>query len=317
MSGVKVKGFPLPGMPRSFSAAPAPRPTESYLARIERVARDRSFGSDEALNAFISSPEGQQAIENAPPQGRWEEAQDVAYAAWEADGPRRYELARRALAIDDRLSDAWLILAEEERTWRKQRRCFERAVAAAERAFQEEGWQVALEEDGPGSLYQYIPGRSYLRAHVALARSELRGGRFAEARVLYEKVLRLDPEDHMGVRYELLRVYHELGDREALRAILDRFPDDMFAAFKYERLWLALVEGADGAEVERLAREAAKANPHVLPYFLGQAKPPKDLPDYIALGGEEEAASYAMMAARWWFGEPSAVAWLKTQLERE
>ncbi|BDG59497.1 hypothetical protein [Caldinitratiruptor microaerophilus] len=55
----------------------------------------------------------------------------------------------------------------------------------------------------------------------------------------------------------------------------------------------------------------------MLPYFLGQAEPPVDLPDYITLGGEDEAASYAMLAARWWFGEPRAVAWLKTPLKRE
>src|SRR5579864_1888849 len=115
--------------------------TERVLAQMHRVIGTQVFSDTEQANAFLQSPE----------------------FAWEMPKPDRYEQARRALAIDDRCSDAWLILAEEERTWGKQRRCLERAVDAAERAAQTEGWiggRGAVESD---NLYGHLPARSFFR----------------------------------------------------------------------------------------------------------------------------------------------------------
>ncbi len=124
-------------VPRSLSVAPAPRMTERILAAMGRGLAERSFDDVDEVNAFFQSPEGQEAIATSRPASALAKAQELAYDAWEADGQERYRLARQALAVDPRCGDAWLILAEEERSWRKQRRCFERAVEATERAAQE------------------------------------------------------------------------------------------------------------------------------------------------------------------------------------
>lgn len=305
--------MPWAHMPRSFSVAPAPRPTERSIVQTERAVRSRDFESLDDVNAFLQSPEGQRAMETAEPAGSWESAQDVAYEAWESTGPQRYELARRALAMDDRCSDAWLILAEEERSWRKQKRCFEWAVAAAEGAAAEEGWLQEASQDEEGSLYRQVAGRTYLRAQLALARCLAEGGYVQEARILYEKLLHLDPEDHMGVRFEMLPLYHLADDWEGLRSLLDRYSDDGLASLAYEHLWLALVTGADSEEIEQLAEAARQVNPHVPSFLLGEAELPDSRPEYIHPGAEDEAASYAEMAVDWWRREPRVMAWLREQ----
>lgn len=129
-------------LPKSYSVAPPPRPTERTLAAMDRVLQTRSFKGMDEINSFLNSKTGRQAIAAAEkdPQGTWARAQSLAYDAWETERPQCYALAREALKVDARCSDAWLILAEEERSWHKQKRLFERAVAAAEQACTDEGW---------------------------------------------------------------------------------------------------------------------------------------------------------------------------------
>jgi hypothetical protein len=128
---------------------------------MHRVLSDKAFASIDEANAFLQSAQFKRQLDNSPaPATSFERAQQAAYDAWEMSPPRRYELARQALSLDDRCSDAWPILAEQERTWIKQRRHFEKAVAAAERAAQEEGW--LREAPSPtASTGTFPPARSF------------------------------------------------------------------------------------------------------------------------------------------------------------
>jgi len=181
--------FPL-ALPKSYSVAPPPLPTERTLVAIHRVIQAQPFKARDEINSFFNSQAGRQAIEDREPHGTWARAQSLAYDAWEAELPQRYALARDALQVDPRCSDAWLILAEEERSWLKQKRLFERAVAAAEQACADEGWMVS--HDGGQAELVGNGTRPYLRAHMTLARCLLDGGYYAEAAVHFETVLRLD-----------------------------------------------------------------------------------------------------------------------------
>lgn len=304
--------FPL-ALPTSYSVAPPPLPTERTLVAIHRVIQTQPFKSKDEINLFMNSQAGRQAIdaEEKEPHGTWARAQSLAYDAWEAERPRRYALARDALQVDPRCSDAWLILAEEERSWRKQKRLFERAVAAAEQACADEGWMVAPRDGGQAELVGNGT-RPYLRAHMALARCLMDGGYYAEAAVHFETVLRLDEHDRMGARYEVLQAYHMSDDRAALRTLLAHRCREDDAILLYERLWLALADG-ETAAVNDLERAAAEANPHVLRYLTGQEEPPADGIDYMSPGGEDEAAAYFGMAVRWWLDNENSLAWLRAK----
>jgi len=304
---VKDAGF---GTPQSFSVAPAPRPTERSLVAMGWAISARAFDSAEAVDKFLHSEEGLRATATAQPEGPWERAQDLAYDAWEATGAIRYVLAREALAIDERCSDAWLVLAEEEKAWKKQKRCFDRAVAAAERFGEDEGLFAALTEEDRRCLYGTIPGRTVMRAYVALARCLVTGGHRREAQELYEKLLDLDCEDHMAIRHEVVPLYHLLDDRKALRTLLDRYPEDAMAPLPYEQLWLAISEGTDPAEVEHLEQKARNTNPYVIDFLLGTREWPDRTSQYTVIGGEDEAANYVEMAEGWWLADLRTRAWL-------
>ncbi len=107
-----------PPWPVALSVAPPPRMTERQLARMQRVLSGRAFAGLDEANAFLQSAQFQHQLHDAPSAATpFERAQEAAYDAWEMSPPQRYEQARQALAIDERCSDAWLILAEQERTW--------------------------------------------------------------------------------------------------------------------------------------------------------------------------------------------------------
>jgi len=299
-----------PSWPLALSVAPPPRITERQLARMHRVLSDKAFASIDEANAFLQSAQFKQQLDNSPaPATSFERAQEAAYDAWEMSPPRRYELARQALSIDDRCSDAWLILAEQERTWIKQRRHFEKAVAAAERAAQEEVWLREAPE--PHSLYGHLPARAFFRAKMALARFLMDSSYLRDARVIYEELLRRDRDDHMGARYEVTQIYHAEADYEALGRLLHDYREDTSAFLSYERVWLGLLHDVDGKTLKNLTRQATRSNPHVPAYLLGAREPSGREDGNIAVGGEDEAEAYASIALKWWLAAaPRTLDWL-------
>ena len=288
-----------PSRPVALSVAPPPRMTERYLARMHRVLRGKAFTSIDEANAFLQSPQFKKQMDDPPAATTsFERAQEAAFDAWEMPPPQRYEQARRALAIDERCSDAWLILAEQERTRIKQRRCFERAVAAAERAAHEDGWFCECPE--PHSLYGHLPARAFFRAKMALARFLMDGVYLGDARAIYEELLRRDRDDHMGARYELIQIYHAQSDHTALDRLLDDYREDVTAFLSYERVWLGIVQDLDGKMLKTLTRQAIRSNPHVPAYLLGIREPPNRDDGCVTVGGEDEAEAYASIALEWW-----------------
>ncbi len=290
------------------------------MAQLQRFVASRSWKSEEEVNRLLSSREGQKALASVPPQSQMEKAQEKAFDAWEADGEDRYRLAREALALDERCSDAWLLLAERERTWVKQRKCFEKAVALSNRAASDEGWLESYEkervadgeDDSAGRLYGSVVARPFLRARMALARCLMDGAYFDESRALYEELMSWDEDDHLGARFEVLQIYHEKNDLQALARLVRRYAKDATACLAYERLWLALARGASPRTVARLEKVALRANPHVPAYITGRRRPPADLGrTSITIGGEDEAVDYAGLAIVWWAGLPAAWEWVK------
>lgn len=299
-----------PSWPVALSVAPPPRMTERQLARMHRVLSGKAFAGIEEANAFLQSAQFQRQLDDSPAvTTSFEQAQEAAYDAWEMSPPQRYEQARQALAIDERCSDAWLILAEQERTWIKQRRCFEKAVAAAERAAQEEGWFCEAPE--PHSLYGHLPARAFFRAKMALARFLMDGSYLRDARVIYDELLRRDRDDHMGARYEVIQIYHAEADYKALGRMLDDYREDVSAFLSYERVWLSLLQDVDGKMLKTLTRRAIRSNPHVPAYLLGVREPPDREDGYVTIGGEDEAEAYASIAFEWWLAAaPHTRDWL-------
>ena len=254
-----------------------------------------------------------QEVELAPPGSTpLEQAQALIYRAWnEPDRTRRIELARQALDCSPDCADAWVVLAEEADELAEALRCYREGVAAGERVL-----GPALLAQECGRLWQIPEARPYLRARVGLAQGLwLLGEQEAALTHLWE-LLRLDGEDHLRVRYLLLEALLIRNDLEALRRLIDMYPDDGSAAWCYSRTLVLYRHGGDTLAARQALREARQANPHVPDYLLGRKKLPGPLPDYIEPGTEEEAIDYVSVALPYWTNTPGALSWLRQQVAR-
>jgi len=126
------------------------------------------------------------------------EAQQLMYDAFEAEGRRRVELARRALSLSPDCADAYLLLAEDATADAEEARALlEQGVAAGERAL---GPRIFAE--GAGYFWGLVETRPYMRARAALAALLWKLGRREEALEHARELLRLNPNDNQGIRYQ-------------------------------------------------------------------------------------------------------------------
>ena len=93
------------------------------------------------------------------------------------------------------------------------------------------------------------------------------------------------------------------------------YEDDALAEWAYTKALVAFRDGGETAQANKLLMQAVKANKHVPAYLLGHKQLPHDLPPYISVGGEDEAASYAVGNRRAWLNTPGAISWLRKTLD--
>ncbi len=262
---------------------PDPRSLESALASIGRGAAHN--GSDEALF----------------------EAQDLMYEAFDARGPHRAALARRALTISPDCADAYLLLAEETASSAEEaRELLEQGVAAGERALGPEPF-----EEDVGHFWGILETRPYMRARAALAETLWALDRREEAIEHHRELLRLNPNDNQGLRDRQAEWLLWLERYDELDALFAAYDEDAGAALAYSRALAAFRREGASPRAEKLLQDARGCNPHVVVFLTGHKALPKRLPDYVGFGDESEAVEYAAGAAALWASVPGALAWLE------
>ena len=265
--------------------------------------RDNEFSSIEEVNAAIqgrfNGPSDAMPSTASTPEER---AQDLVYQAFDSQGRRRIVLARRALELWPDCADAYVIQAEFVATPERALPLWEAGVAAGERA-------MASEPVEPGSYWNRVDTRPYMRARLGLAEAFVALGRDDEAIGQYRGLLELNPGDNQGARYELLAVLVRLGRWDEVLVLLEQYADDASAAWMFT--W-ALLEFRAGrrAEADQRLAAAVKWNEFV-PEVL--AVPVEALPPgsgAIMLGGADEAVEYAKDFGEIWRGTPGAMEWI-------
>lgn len=236
-----------------------------------------------------------------------EAAQELMYQAWEQRSPaRRIALAREALAVHEGCADAYSLLAmEDARTDEEARELWERAVVAAEVAL----GKRAFVEDA-GHFWGLLETRPYMRARHGLAQCLWHTGDRAGAIMHFKELLRLNPNDNQGVRYQLAACLLEAGEEDSIGDLLARYQDDASAVWTWSAALLAFRRTGDTAKSREALKAATEQNPNVPGYVLGEKKLPRHLPDYIGFGDEAEAIAYAAEHGDAWRGSRGALDWL-------
>ena len=301
---VSMQDQPAP-KPQAPQAPPEQRGVERTMSDLNRLLSQQAFASIDEANAFMENLIASGPIPSAPATTPLQQAQDIMYDAWDAQGERRIHLARKALRVSRDCADAYLLLAEAATNPTEARELFEEGVAAGERALGEEFFA-----ENAGHFWGIFETRPYMRARAGLAEFLYRIGQREEAAAHYQDMLRLNPNDNQGIRYVLANLLLELRRYDELAALLDRY-DEPTAALSYTRA-LATFEqqGPTETALEQLKR-AIRLNQFVPDYLMGKKRLPRQLPAFVGLGDEDEAVHYAFDAQTTWGRNPEALAWLR------
>jgi tetratricopeptide (TPR) repeat protein len=244
------------------------------------------------------------------PKRAAEAAQELMYQAWEQRSPAsRVALAREALRVWTGCADAYSLLASEvARSDEEARALWEQAVRAAAAAL---GKRAFVED--VGHFWGLLETRPYMRARHGLAQCLWHLGDRAGAIAHFQELLRLNPNDNQGVRYQLAACLLEAGENDALEELLARYPDDAAAVWAWSSALLKFRRSGDAVASRKALRDAVARNPHVPGYVLCEKKLPRHLPDYIGFGDEPEAIAYAAEHGDAWRGTRGALDWLAAQ----
>ncbi|MCL5996519.1 MAG: hypothetical protein M1546_10785 [Chloroflexi bacterium] len=303
---------PHPSSPdEAAPTGPMPRILlEQTLADLGKLLQSKRFESIDEANTFLQNlTAGGGQIPHLDPETPAEKAQALIYQAHETRSARhRADLARQALAIYPDCADAYELLARQEKSPEKRLALLEQGMAAGERAIGPENFKA-----WEGEFWDMIETRPYMRACAGVAELSWLLGQRPRAIDIYSRMLRLNPGDNQGVRYMLTHCLLEAGDDAALARLLKQYDDDGAANWAYSRaLMLFRTDGA-GQPANQALAEAFQSNPFIPEFLLGTRRLPKQLPEYIGFGDENEAISYAAFARRAWAQTPGALDWLRAQ----
>jgi hypothetical protein len=197
------------------------------------------------------------------------------------------------------------LLAENARTTKEALQNYEKGVAAGERAIGPRRFQEDV-----GHFWGLLDTRPYMRAREGLAQTLWTHGRGEEAVGHLQDLLRLNPDDNQGVRYELVSWLLLLDRESELAGVLAQY-DDPQATWAYTRALLAFRRGGDTPESRQSLKTAEQRNKFITRFLLGEEPIPDELPDSYSLGSRHEAICYIGNALCAWKSTPGAITWVR------
>ena len=286
---------------------------ERQMQAIGKLLEGGEFETLEEGTAFLQNQLTQGAIP-IPPETPQEQAQELVYQAWEASSRRQRErLALQALDIDADCTDAYVLLAETVAEGPQEARVlYQKGVGAGKRSL---GLEV-FERDA-GHFWEIIETRPYMRACQGLAQVLWALGDVDGAVEQYQDMLRLNPNDNQGVRYELLECLLTIKDLEGIEELLDHYDEDISASCLFTRALVSFLRQGDTTESRDALAAGMDENPYVVQYLLGKTRLPRILPEYMGMGDRDEAIIYASSFGKAWKKYPRALAWLEATEEPE
>ena len=240
-------------------------------------------------------------------------AQDLIYDAWESRSPTEIiHLAKRALEIDPRCADAYVLLAEHRaKNVEEAITYYQKGIQAGEKALGK-----TFFKENQGHFWGILETRPYMRAKMGLGMSLLEKKEYSHGAEVLEEMLKLNPNDNQGVRSPLVIAYFMEKDYSKAKALLDRYDEDFLSDWSYNKALQVFCDEGETQEAKRRLKNAIKKNPHVPKYLLGEKRLPDTPPEAYSLGGEEEAIIYAIYGKKAWLKTPGAVAWLHKNIKK-
>ncbi|MCQ6278711.1 YecA family protein [Bacillus sp. EB600] len=285
-----------------FSTKGGPMATERAMQEVLEEIQGKNFKSIDEVNEFLnnklSSPK---QVSNK----LQDQAQQLIYDAFEAEGSERFRLAEKALELNPNLVDAYNILAENADSLEEAVQMYEKGMWIGNKELGKNFFK-----ENKGHFWGLLETRPFMRAKGNYAEALYQLGKIKEAIVQYEELLELNPNDNQGVRYFLFIAYVDKGDLTKAHKLLGQYEEGTAQAL-YNRLLLELLEHGYTAKAGKLLKNAKESNKFVIQYLTGKKRLPKVIPDYYGFGDENEAIIYAEAHMHLWKKIDGIKDWLK------
>ena len=235
------------------------------------------------------------------------EANKIANEAWnQKNFNKKVKLAKEALSISDKCSEAYIILSYDNSISKdEQKRLSNKAVEVAKEVIGEENIDKFI-----GKYLDLEITKSYYSAKYRLGNLLWSINERKEAIQEFTELLRLCPEDRLLIRGVLLSWLIAEGLDKETENLLSMFKDDYLSATKFSKA-LYLFKLGKVEEAERALRIANASNPFIVSYITKQKRLPKVQPELKSLGSEEDAIYYVRNAEVAWDSVNGARNWVR------
>jgi len=282
---------------------PEQRGNERHLKLVQEFIE--SHASDmtlDELNAAINTNfTGPMDDIDYPMDKPADRAEALCQEAIEAFGRRRIQLAKRALAENPTYVEANVLLAESTKSATRRVDMFRNAMEIAKTQL------GPMMEEAVGHFWGLTETRPFMRACDGLASALQEAGQTNEAIEQYQEMLRLNPNDNQGVRYQVipLLLAHNR-EAEAIR-LLDDYREET-AFWHYMKSVVEFRRSRQSPSSREAMRSAFRVNEYVVE--LMQSADPPLFPDSYSLGSQEEAAICIRELADAWDETEGYVEWM-------
>jgi tetratricopeptide (TPR) repeat protein len=178
--------------------------------------------------------------------------------------------------------------------------------------------QIEVKGIPRGHFWGILESRPYMRAMHGLGLTAWKQGKLPEAVDIFQRMLKLNPNDNQGARYLLGPVYHEMGDFDEAARWYRRTGDDPQSRYNYG---LALIQQNETEKAATVLIFAVFANPYVAPILLGRKLPRRDWWHGTSWAEPESAIEYSNDYGAWWQKEKLPLAildaiWTHTEVQQ-
>ncbi len=208
----------------------------------------------------------------------------------------------KSIEIDPTYADGYNHLANiawRKGDWQQAEGLYRKALSFAE---------PEVKDVPRGDFWGVLESRPYMRALDGLGLTAWKQGKLEEAKGIFERILKLNSNDNLGVRYLIGPIYHQMGNLDQAAAWYDRNADDPHNLYNYG---LVLIQQN---ELEMAAEKLIAAifeNPYVAPMLLKDKLPESDWWHGSNLAEPEYAEDYVIEYHSWWEKEESALRLLR------
>jgi tetratricopeptide (TPR) repeat protein len=131
-----------------------------------------------------------------------------------------------------------------------------------------------------------------------------------EAIKIYQEMLKLNPNDNQGVRYELARLLLIFYRYDLFYKLHKKYIKEETAFWLYNYAYFVFKTHGTGKTSDEALKKAYMANKHVIGIMIGKEKMPDELKEYYSPGQPDEAAYYLMDNIEMWMKDKEMVRWV-------